>query len=88
MGTKIIRDSGVECTYCHSPMDIMQLPKYEGKWPWWLIGAGGLLSLMGGIVVGVFMLAGGVYAMNAHETVSCCPKCGYYFKVRLTDRTR
>jgi len=88
MDTKIERKAGVPCNQCDTPMDILRIRKYEGNWPYWVIAGGVLLSLLGGFVIGVFVLLCGVYAASAREVVSCCPKCGYYFKAYLPDQDR
>ncbi|MBF0482955.1 MAG: hypothetical protein HQK81_14460 [Desulfovibrionaceae bacterium] len=83
MQTKLIRRAGADCKQCSAPMDIIKAKKYESKWAAWLIGAGVLLSIFGGIFIGPFLILGGVYMAVAQETITCCPKCGYYFKAYL-----
>jgi len=83
MEAKVIRRAGANCKQCSTAMDIIKVRKYKNKWAVWLIGAGVLLSIFGGIFIGPLLMLGGVYMAVAQETITCCPKCGYYFKAYL-----
>jgi hypothetical protein len=83
MDATIIRRADAKCRHCNADMDIIKVKKYGGAWALWMIGAGVLLSLIGGLLFGVLMLLGGLYMATAEETFCSCPKCGYYFKILL-----
>ncbi|CAM2057510.1 hypothetical protein DSUL_150122 [Desulfovibrionales bacterium] len=71
---------GTKCSQCNKRMDIIAVRKYDGKWGPWLIGAGVILSLLGGLIIGVLLFMSGIYVMTAKEILSCCPDCGHFFK--------
>lgn len=80
MGATLERRAGPDCHQCGAPMDVLRVRKYEGQWPYWCIGGGILMSFFGGFFIGVLVLLWGVYAASAKQAITCCPKCGYYFK--------
>jgi hypothetical protein len=66
-------------------MDILQTEKFEKTWAYGTIAIGALFALFGGLFLGILILIGGVYMVRAKETISCCKRCGYYFKTRVQD---
>ena len=74
------------CTQCHTPMDVLHVKKYPGRWPVILIIAGAVSCVfLIGAVLGIPMLLLGIYMATAKETISRCPKCGHYFKVWMRE---
>ena len=77
-----IRDS-VDCRQCHAPMEVLRVKKHPGRWPSVLMVSGVLCCLFFvGALVGIPLLLLGIYMAMAKETISHCPSCGHYFKVR------
>ncbi len=75
-------ENPMECGGCHTPMEVATVKKFPGKGPAAMI-AGGLFSslFIFGALVGVPLLALGIYMATAKQTISYCPNCGSYFKV-------
>ncbi|MBF0550617.1 MAG: LITAF-like zinc ribbon domain-containing protein [Deltaproteobacteria bacterium] len=70
----------VDCRQCQTRMEVTQVKKYSGKWPYILIGLGVFCSLfLLGPIVGFPLLIAGIYMATAREQISYCPNCGYYF---------
>jgi hypothetical protein len=82
MRTVLSRGTGARCKQCDAPMDVLQADKFDKKWAYATIAGGALFTLFGGFFLGIMILLGGVYMSSARETISCCTKCGYYFKIR------
>jgi len=88
MDVKTLRQAAAHCRHCQTPMDVIRVKSYSGKWAIWAIAAGVILSLVGGLLFGLLLLVAGVYMAVADETISSCPNCGYYFKVYLPAKSR
>jgi|GEM_PF-2433154 len=88
MDAKTLRQASAHCRHCQTPMDIIKVKSYSGKWSTWTIGAGVVLCLIGGLLFGLLLLVAGIYMALADETISSCPNCGYYFKVFLPTKPR
>ncbi|GFK92301.1 hypothetical protein NNJEOMEG_00124 [Fundidesulfovibrio magnetotacticus] len=85
MRTVLARGAGAKCKQCDTAMDIIQADKFDKKWAYGTIAFGALFTLFGGLFLGIIIVVAGIYMAGAKETISCCTRCGYYFKTRYGD---
>ncbi|MCG8634108.1 MAG: hypothetical protein MI863_09790 [Desulfobacterales bacterium] len=84
-----ISDNKAICQHCDTRMVLIRMNRYQGKWPWALLGLGFLAFWFihfGGPVIGVPMMIFGVYLLTVKQTISMCPECGYHFQVLIRKR--
>ena len=74
------------CLHCHTPMELLKVKKYSGRWPAVLVVTGVFCCLfLIGALIGIPILLIGIYMATAQETISRCPNCGHYFRVWVQE---